>query len=340
MMSLLSLFTGKWKQGDTAPTPDTPALAPMVPHRPPTSLEERQRLLAHHVRMAARGMSNGLAVYGSRGGLGKTRVVLRTLAGEGVKPLVLNGHITPLSLYSNLLEHHQSVVFLDDCDSLFRNLPALGILRSALWGETDEKRLVTYNSSQLKLPASFHFEGRIVFAINTLPHRNAAFQAVLSRVDQFELTASNEEVLEMMRQLAAQGFEQSLTPDECQEVVDYIAGFSATRELSLRLLEPSFRKVVYARTAGVDWRELVASQLHEIGRTAVPKVSDSRTYDLECLRQVVEDYPDNVADQETAFRALTRRSRATFFRLKKALGDTATAAMGTGQDVLAPPGYI
>ena len=124
----------------------------------------------------------------------------------------------------------------------------------------------------------------------------------------------------MLRQLAAQGFE-GLKPDECQEVVDFIAEFSATRELSLRLLEPSCRKVIYAREAGVDWRQLVASQLHEIGKTAAPKVSDSRAYDLECLRQVVADYPDSVAEQEAAFQALTRRSRATFFRLKKVLGD-------------------
>ena len=125
--------------------------------------------------------------------------------------------------------------------------------------------------------------------------------------------------------------------------MDYIAEFSATRELSLRLLEPSFRKVLYARNAGVDWRQLVASQLHEIGRTAVPKVSTARDYDLECLRQVVEDY-GNVADQEAAFRTLTRRSRATFFRLKKMLGDgktaTTEAAMGvvgsSGEAVLQP----
>ena len=131
--------------------------------------------------------------------------------------------------------------------------------------------------------------------------------------------------------MAAQGFE-GLSPDECQEVVDFIAGFSATSELSLRLLEPSLRKVLYAREAGVDWRQLVASQLHEIGGTAVPRVSDSRNYDMECLRQVVADYPDSIADQETAFRALTRRSRATFFRLKKMVGEskpaTAQAAMG------------
>ena len=116
------------------------------------------------------------------------------------------------------------------------------------------------------------------------------------------------------------------------DVVDYIAEFSATRELSLRLLEPSFRKMIYARTAGVDWRELVASQLHEIGKAAVSSASDSRTYDLDCLRQVLEDIPTTSTEQEAAFRALTRRSRATFFRLKKGLGTeqigTVQAAMG------------
>jgi hypothetical protein len=98
-------------------------------------------------------------------------------------------------------------------------------------------------------------------------------------------------------------------------------------------LEPSFRKVLYAPEAGVDWRQLVASQLHEIGKTAAPKVSDSRSYDMECLRQVVQDYGD-VADQAAAFQTLTRRSRATFFRLKKLLEDgkpvTAQAAMAIG----------
>jgi hypothetical protein len=331
-MNLLSLFTGGWKKnGAAAPAPAAPVAPAVVPQHMPTALEERQRLLGHHVRLVARGMANGLCVYGSRGGLGKTRVVLTTLKEEGVEPVILTGHCTPLAMYMALYEHPESVVFLDDCDAMFRNLPALGILRSALWEGEKGNRLVNYNSSQLKVPSSFHFNGRVIFAINTLPRQNHAFSAVLSRVDQFELSASNEEVLVMLRQLAAQGFEE-LNPDECMEVVDFIGEFSATRELSLRLLEPSLRKVLYARGAGVDWRQLVASQLHEIGRTAVPKVPDSRTYDLECLRQVVEDYPDNVADQETAFRALTRRSRATFFRLKKRLDniDTTQAAMGVG----------
>jgi hypothetical protein len=334
MISLLNLLAGTWKNNDVAePAPVAPL--PAVPCHTSTALEERQQLLAHHVRLVARGMANGLCVYGSRGGLGKTRVVLATLKEEGVEPVVLTGHCTPLAMYTTLYEHPQSVVFLDDCDAMFRILPALGILRSALWEGEKGSRLVNYNSSQLKIPSSFRFEGRVIFAVNTLPRQNFAFNAVLSRVDQFELSASNEEVLEMMRRLAAQGFEGKLTVDECMEVVDFVSEFSATRELSLRLLEPSFRKVIYAREEGTDWRQLVASQLHEIGKTTAPKVSDSRSYDLEYLKQVLEDYPDNIADQEAAFRALTRRSRATFFRLKRMLGKvggqvgtTAQAAMG------------
>ncbi len=318
----MDFLGGFWKKSE--PTVATPAV-------PLTALEQRQQLLAHHVRVVARGMSNGLCVYGSKGGLGKTKVVLETLRKERVRPLVLNGHITPMALFTNLFQHPDAVVFLDDCDALFRNLPALGILRSALWGETNEKRLVTYNSSQLKTPASFYFTGRILFAVNVLPRCNPAFNAVLSRVDQYELSASNEEVLEMMLQLAGQGFED-LSADECLEVVEFISGFATTRDLSLRLLEPSLRKVMYAQDAGVDWKELVASQLHEIGQTATPApmtLTNARTYDIDCLKQVLLDYPDDVSEQVRVWRILTKRSRATFFRLKKLLnGDDAQPTTG------------
>ena len=96
------------------------------------------------------------------------------------------------------------------------------------------------------------------------PRHNHAFDAVLSRVDQFELDATNEEVVQMMRRLAAQGFD-GLTSDECMAVVDFVAGFAATRELSLRILEPSYRKVLYAKDAAVDWKELVEEVPQEHG---------------------------------------------------------------------------
>jgi len=67
-----------------------------------TALEERQNLLAHHVRLIARGMSVGLFVFGSQGGLGKSPTVLRTLAEEAISPVLINSHIAPLALYASL----------------------------------------------------------------------------------------------------------------------------------------------------------------------------------------------------------------------------------------------
>ena len=174
-----------------------------------TALELRQELLAHHVKLLARGMSVGLFVYGSQGGLGKSRTVLRTLADEGISPVLVNSHITPLALYMTLyFNRSDRIIFFDDVDSIFGSMAHLGLLRSALWGNP---RVVTYGSSQLDdLPGSFTFESRIVFCANVVPKRNDAFRAVLSRCDIFELSASQEEVVELMRRVALAGYD-SLT---------------------------------------------------------------------------------------------------------------------------------
>src|SRR4051812_21676185 len=172
------------------PTPDEPAQV-VAEESTLTALEERQELLAHHVRLLARGMSVGLFVYGSQGGLGKSRTVLRTLAEEGISPVLVNSHITPLALYTTLyFNRSERVIFFDDVDSIFGSMAHLGLLRSALWGEP---RIVTYGSSQLDdLPGSFLFESRLIFCGNVIPKKNAAFHAVLSRCDIYQLDASQQ----------------------------------------------------------------------------------------------------------------------------------------------------
>ena len=143
----------------------------------------------------------------------------------------------------------------------------LGLLRSALWGDP---RVVTYGSSQLDdLPGSFIFESRLIFCGNVIPKRNDAFKAVLSRCDIFQLDATQEEVVELMRSISSAGYE-SLTPDDCLEVVDFIEQNGDDRAISLRLLEPSFRKVIYARSEGLDWRPLVMTQLKTLGARKTP----------------------------------------------------------------------
>ena len=279
-----------------------------------TALEERQNLLAHHVRLVARGMSTGLFVYGSQGGLGKSRTVLRTLADEGVSPVLVNSHITPLALYATLYHNRsERVIFFDDVDSIYGSMSHLGLLRSALWGDP---RVVTYGSSQLDdLPGSFIFESRLIFSGNVIPRRNDAFKAVLSRCHIFQLHATQEEVVELMRSIASVGYE-TLTPDDCMEVVDFIEQNGDDRAISLRLLEPSFRKVLYARSEGLDWRPLVMTQLKSLGRKEdTSRRLDAKAQEIRTLHQAFERFPDTVAQQQVFWSWVTGKSRASFFRL-------------------------
>jgi hypothetical protein len=290
-----------------------------------SALEQRQQLLAHHVRMVARKLSHALFIFGSQGGLGKSRTILRTLDEEGVEPLIVNSHCTPLSLYSTLfLYKDETVIFFDDVDSMFSSMAHLGLLRSALWGNP---RAVTYGSSQLPkdLPPSFEFTSRCIFAANVIPRRNDAFQAMLSRCDVFELSATNEEVIDLMRAVSAEGF-RGLTPDDCNAVIDFMAENSEGRELSMRLLGPSLRKLQYARAEGLDWRPLVKSQLRTLGlKQPASKRLDNKARDVRVLKEAINRHPDSTKEQQEYWCNKTQKSRASFYRLASRYRDETEA---------------
>lgn len=295
-------------------TDDLPADEPPLPVV--NSLEEKQQLLAHFVRLVARKVSHGLFVAGV-GGTGKSRTIAETLAAEGVCPILLNSHITPLSLFMTLYEFREDkIIWLDDCDAIFPNLRILGILRSALWGQGE--RIVSYSSTQLAgVPNSFVFNSRLICCANTLPStRNEAFQAVLSRIDVFRLDATNDEILELMRNLAGKGF-GTLSPEVCREVVDFIARAGGSRQLSMRLYEPSLRKVEYALENNVNWQELVRCQLDQISQKSNAPQATSKEFLLACIAQAVAAHPESVKGQEDFWCERTGKSRATFFRIKR-----------------------
>lgn len=294
-----------------------PAFQNSMTENPVTALEERQQLLAHHVRLVARKHNHALFVFGAQGGLGKSRSILKTLDEEGIEPILINSHITPLALYTTLFRFRsEETLFFDDCDSMYSSMPHLGLLRSALWGAP---RTVTYNSSQLPdgLPSAFETTARFIFAANVIPRRNDAFKAVLSRCDIFELSATNEEVIDLMRSISASGF-QHLSPQDCQMVIDFIAENADDRQLSMRLLSPSLRKLLYARGEGIDWKPMIKSQLQTLGRkNESTKRLDSQTKDLRLLIKAIQKHPDSVQDQERVWRQATGKSRASFYRILK-----------------------
>ena len=115
--------------------------------------------------------------------------------------------------------------------------------------------------------------------------------------------------------IASAGYE-TLTPDDCQEVVDFIEQNGDDRAISLRLLEPSFRKVIYARSEGLDWRPLVLTQLRPSGaRKTRPAASTPGLKEIRMLHQAIERFPHSVSEQQAFWSKATGKSRASFFRL-------------------------
>lgn len=52
-------------------------------------------------------------------------------------------------------------------------------------------------------------------------------------------------------------------------MIDYIEENSQDHQLSMRLLGPSLRKVLYARQENLDWRPLIKTQLQTLGRKLI-----------------------------------------------------------------------
>lgn len=85
---------------------------------------------------------------------------------------------------------------------------------------------------------------------------------------------------------------------------------------------PSFQKMIYAREAGIDWRDLVKGQLEQIGQDDGSRiVTDNSDFERAALQQAIQSHPDSVRDQQDAWCRATGKSRASFFRWKKSLDE-------------------
>jgi hypothetical protein len=122
-------------------------------------------------------------------------------------------------------------------------------------------------------------------------------------------------VLDLMGSIARAGYED-LSAHDCLEVVEFIEKNGDDRAISMRLLEPSFRKVQYARSEGLDWRPLVLTQLRTLGRKEdTSRRIDAKANELRLLHEAAERFPSSVSDQQVFWSRATGKSRASFFRL-------------------------
>ena len=292
----------------------------MLLERPKTRVEEKQENLANMVRMIAQSQYHALFVI-SQGGTGKSRTITNVLREEGEEAITYNSHCTPLQLYRVLYQNSQNdkVIYIDDCDELYKSGPALGLLRSALFGQPN--RLVTYNSSALPsdLPPRFETTSRFIFCANKIPKKCPIFDAVVSRCLVYRMDLSNLEIVEQFRVMSENGY-PGCPPDAAEEIVDFIEQHGDEKQLSMRLLTPAVRIYKFCTEQGTDWRPVVLAQMQNLGRpvTATKRLSNHEQHE-KLLKEAQDKFPDSVADQQRYFCETTKKSRATFYRALKRL---------------------
>jgi hypothetical protein len=239
-------------------------------------LDGKLQLVRDRVQGVAEGYANGMFLWGE-GGTGKSFVVEQTLKELGRAYRLTNSRLTGRGLFDLLQSHPDTVHVVEDCETLFSDKTAEGVLRSALWGQAGDdghqERLVSWGTAPKR--QEFIFTGGIIMVMNCRLANTPQLRAVTTRIPCLEYRATDEELAALMRDIASRGYrfgKYRLTPEEAGPVVEEIISRSSRvqRGLDLRLLTNTFADYLQWRNGSSesDWKTLLDSRLK--GRVVPP----------------------------------------------------------------------
>jgi hypothetical protein len=208
------------------------------------------------------------------GGIGKSYTVEEELKRLKIPYVLSNSRMSGRGLYDTLKRSPGAIHVLEDMERLVRDPDALGVLRSATWGQ---RRHGGKGRRERKVTWTIHGrDDEIIFTGGIIANSNRPLldvpelNAFRTRVPVMHLQASAAELIAMMKKLSLRGYrheDKVLTPQECWEVCEFIIEESQSlhRPLDLRVMDNSFMDYLAWRdgVVGCDWRDLVASRLQE-----------------------------------------------------------------------------
>ena len=242
-------------------------------------MRERFSILDDMTQASIDGVVRGMVVTGPPG-VGKSYGVEQvleknslfdTLAGNKLRFEVIKGASSAIGLYKVLYNNadKNSVLVLDDCDTVLYDETSLNLLKAAL--DSCKKRKLSWNTDSALLrregiPDTFEFQGSVIFITN-LKFDNVRgkikdhLAAIMSRCHYLDLTmdTTREKVLRC-KQIVADGMlnEYQFTSEEENDVMEFmIDNKEKMREISLRMvtkladLKKSFGDEKWKRTAEV-----------------------------------------------------------------------------------------
>ncbi len=220
---------------------------------------ERMEYIKDLTDMVIDGYTPSLLVTGISG-IGKTFLVKKRLEEkekvEGVDYIYVQGHSSPLGLYTLLHDNRESTIVFDDCDSVFRDEISINILKCAL--DSYAVRHVSWHSSRMPegLDGSFIFRGNIIFVSNY--DSNRIDEAIKSRTIVLCVSMSRKEISDYMRSLIpiVEPRVDAIFKNEVMDFLDEMKG--EFKQFNIRTLIKAIRvRKMAARTNNEKWKQLV-----------------------------------------------------------------------------------
>lgn len=219
---------------------------------------ERFKYVSYLTDMVIDGISPSLLITGVSG-IGKTHLVKKQLEKshkiDGIDFHFVQGHSSPMGLYSFLYNHRDAIIVFDDCDSVFGDESAINILKSAL--DSYETRKVSWLSARMPvgMESEFNFTGQIVFISNMDASR--IDEAVKSRTIVIDLQMSRSEIAEYLKELI-DVIETKMARDQKLEVLQYLSEHcNSFSQFNIRTFIKACRIRQMAETHHTDWKKMI-----------------------------------------------------------------------------------
>jgi hypothetical protein len=235
------------------------------------TLIPKHQLIRDRVRGVVKSLSTGFYLWGE-GGTSKSYTVLDELQKQRADYVLHNSRMTGRGLVDTLEKFPTSIHIIEDCESIFDDKKAWGVLRSALWSQSRKRppeREVSWTAHRVDI--RFLFTGGIILIANRSLDDLPELRALKNRITTLQLVATFNEISALMRSVALEGFtfgQDYLTPKECLTVAEFVIDRmrSLARHLDMRIYINGVKDFLQHKTGHSDteWQELIETRLNEI----------------------------------------------------------------------------
>lgn len=200
-------------------------------------------------------------------GTRKSYHIMAELQSRGLPFVMYNSHASPLGLYELLYKNHNSVVVLDDIESILDDKRSIGILKAASFSAVGE-RVVTWASTakvlkERDLPERFIFSGKIIIVANDMNGtKKETFRAFLNRMytHQIVMTAAEKKLL--VRTVFDRQEASGMTDMQKNEILDFMESILDFSNLDQYNLRTAFKAAEIWQNIGKDRaKELICNLL-------------------------------------------------------------------------------